>query len=89
MLKDEALSRLRQAVEPLGPNALRVLVHIAERLAVGAKEYRSDFDEGRDMMREAYQEGLDLLVYLVVEQLQKQRATANHGPLQTEKGKHD
>lgn len=48
---------------PLGPNAKRIVLHILERLAKGAKQY-GDFDgQRRDWDRESAEEALDLAVY--------------------------
>jgi len=48
----------------IGPRARRVLVLVAERLAMGAERYSDDLSPGRDWRREAQEEALDGAVYL-------------------------
>jgi hypothetical protein len=54
--------RVTVAMETLGPNAIRVLADIADRLVRGAKEY-GDFETERDWIKEAYEEELDNVIY--------------------------
>jgi hypothetical protein len=60
-----SLDRLLEATKPLGPNALRLLADIAERLAKGAREH-GDFETARDWDKEAREEDLDGIVYRVL-----------------------
>lgn len=76
---------LREHWERLGPNARRVLVALASRLAMGAKKY-GDFPI-RKWTREAAEEALDGCVYLTAELLnaelqadQKLSARASSSP---------
>jgi len=46
----------------LGPNAQRILLRVAQRLAAGT-EY-GDFTQGKDWDREAQEEAIDMAVYL-------------------------
>jgi len=48
----------------MGPRARRVLLLVAERLAVGAARYQDDLSPGRDWKREALEEAADGLVYV-------------------------
>lgn len=52
--------------EALGPKARRLLLSIAQRLALGAKEH-GDFEKPRELTREALEEHLDAVVYLALE----------------------
>jgi hypothetical protein len=64
---------LLEAYRGIGPVGRRALLGIAQRMAMGRKQYSSDFDshlplsERRDMLFEAMQEIADLSVYLNVE----------------------
>lgn len=46
----------------LGPNAKKIVIHILERLAKGAKQY-GDFNTPRNWDKESSEEALDLAVY--------------------------
>jgi hypothetical protein len=55
---------LEQHYRQLGPNARRILLRLADRLATGAKQYPEDFTQRRDWDREAIEELLDAACYL-------------------------
>lgn len=68
----EALSEaLETAIiaQKLGPVARRILLDIAKRLEKGAAQYGpengGDFSDNRDWTKEAREEGLDMIVYLL------------------------
>lgn len=72
-------ARLLEAAEAVGPRALEILTSIAERLAMGAKQYGGDFDDKpREWVAEALAENLDGLVYLTMalHQVREQSAAA-------------
>jgi hypothetical protein len=71
----ERFPKLVAAAAKLGPNALAVLEEIAERLSRGAS--MGDFDNGRDMARESFEEMLDRLVYEIV----RRQTDANRQPV--------
>ena len=48
----------------IGPRARRVLLLVAERLAMGAEQYQDDLSPGRDWRREALEEVADGLTYI-------------------------
>lgn len=48
----------------MGPRGRRVVLRIAERVALGAELYGEDFDAGRDWKGEAAEEAMDAAVYL-------------------------
>lgn len=59
----QAFLTCAQAFTKIGPNAARILARIAERAAMGAEVYKSDFDDGRDIVKELLAEILDTAVY--------------------------
>lgn len=69
---------LREHWSKLGPNARRVLVALAARLAMGAKKY-GDFPI-RKWTKEAAEEALDGCVYLTAELLMAGEAEKTDGP---------
>ncbi len=56
-----------KAHRELGPMGRRVLGRIAERLVIGRRFYKDDFERSRDWKEETQQELFDGLVYLAVE----------------------
>ena len=69
------VTTLEEITAGLGPDELRVLVLIAERLARGRSQYgklRIESDS-RDWSREAREEALDLCVYSAIHSLSGQR----------------
>lgn len=58
----------------LGPNAKKIVIHILERLAKGAKQY-GDFNTPRNWDKESSEEALDLAVYQAAKLLGLGKAT--------------
>lgn len=65
-VKAHTVARIDTAAKELGPRALGILASIAERLAMGAKQYGDFDDKPRDWLAETVEEQLDSVVYLTM-----------------------
>jgi hypothetical protein len=64
--KRDALLAIAEPLQKLGPNAIGIVQATAERLAVGADQYKEDFTGDRDWMIESLSEMLDNNAYLMM-----------------------
>lgn len=62
----EALLSVGTDFGKLGPKALSVVTDTTARLAVGAEQYKDDFDKPREWLIEALNEAIDNNAYLMM-----------------------
>ena len=65
MTRQESIRTIGSHLHSLGEIELKILTAIADRLAMGQKQYgKFPADDKRDFLQEAKEEALDLAVYM-------------------------